>query len=331
MAHKVSLKIVALPFVFGLFATVAAAEPAGTATPEQIVDALNGVFGKHPGARAVHAKGVIVEGDFTPSPSAASLSAAPHFHGGAVPVTVRFSNFAGVPNIPDNDPLASPHGMAVKFHLAGGDETNIVAHSFNGFPVANSDDFRDLLIALGTSGKDAPKPTPLDTFLGGHPIAKAFLEAPKPPPVSFASLPYYGVNAFKFTNAKGESVYIRYQILPLEGAKSLSKEDAEKAAPDYLVSEIVPHVEKTPAKFKLVAQVAEKGDKIDDPSIAWPDSRKLVELGVIEIKKGVADQAAASKANVFMPGVLTKGIEAADPMIEMRDNAYAVSFSRRSE
>lgn len=330
MAHKVSFPFLALPLVFGLSGAVAAAETAAKATPEQMVDALNGVFGKHPGARAVHAKGVILKGEFTPSPAAASLSVAPHFQGGAVPVTVRFSDFAGIPDIPDANPLASPHGIAVKFHLQGGGETNIVAHSFNGFPAANSDEFRELLTALAASGKDAPKPTPLETFLGGHPNAKAFLEAPKPPPVSFANLPYYGVNAFKFTNAKGESTFVRYQLLPLEGAKYLSKEDADKAAPGYLVAEIVPHAEKTPVKFKLVAQVAEQGDKIDDPSAVWPDNRKLVDLGIITIDKAVTD-AAVDKATVFLPGALTKGIEAADPMIAMRDNAYAVSFSRRGE
>src|SRR5262245_41071947 len=34
---------------------------------EQIVDALNAVFGIHPGYRAVHAKGVVCEGTFTPT------------------------------------------------------------------------------------------------------------------------------------------------------------------------------------------------------------------------------------------------------------------------
>jgi catalase len=27
----------------------------------------------------------------------------------------------------------------------------------------------------------------------------------------------------------------------------------------------------------------EPGDKIDDPSVTWPDTRKIVEIGVIEI------------------------------------------------
>lgn len=325
------LKKLAVPIAFSVWVTVAAAGPANEATPEQLVDALNGVFGKHPGARAVHAKGILLQGEFKPSPAAASLSIAPHFQGTAIPVVVRFSNFAGIPDLPDTHPLASPHGVAVKFRIPGGQETDIVAHSFNGFPVANSDDFRDLLVALAASGNDAPKPTPLDNFLNSHAAAKVFLETPKPPPVSYASLPYYGVNAFKFTNAEGESVYGRYQIIPVEGTKNLTKEEADKAGPNYLSEEIRAHVEKAPAKFRLVAQIAEKGDKIDDPSVAWPDSRKLVELGVIEVNKSVTDAAALDKATVFFPGALTKGIEAADPMIEVRNASYAVSFSRRNQ
>ena len=45
---------------------------------EQIVDTMNAIFGKHPGYRAAHAKGIVCEGEFTPAPTAAGLSRAPH-------------------------------------------------------------------------------------------------------------------------------------------------------------------------------------------------------------------------------------------------------------
>src|SRR5438552_12007742 len=84
---------------------------------EHLVDALNTIFGIHPGYRAVHAKGIVCEGTFTPASAAASLSRAAHFQRDSVPVTVRFSNFAGVPTIPDGDPNASPRGLGINFHL----------------------------------------------------------------------------------------------------------------------------------------------------------------------------------------------------------------------
>ncbi len=131
----------------------------------KLVDALNALFGVHPGFRATHAKGVICEGTFTPNAAAASLCRAPHLAGGTTPVTVRFSDFTGIPNIPDTDPNASPRGMGIKFHVAGGPDTDIVAHSFNGFPVGTAEEFLDFLEALGKSGPDAPKPTPIEVFL----------------------------------------------------------------------------------------------------------------------------------------------------------------------
>lgn len=302
---------------------------ADEASPDAVVDALNGVFGVHPGARAVHAKGTVLTGTFTASPAAAELSTAPHLQTGAtVPVTVRFSNFAGIPSIADNDGLASPRGMAIKFKLPDGSESDIVAHSFNGFPVATTSEFRELLVALGTSKPDTPKPTPLDKFLGSHPIAKAFLTAAKPNPVSYASLPFYGVNAFKFTNKDGKATFVRYQIVPAGGEHYLSDADAKAAPASYLSDEIKKRVAGGPVTFDLVAQIADAGDKVDDPSIAWPADRKTVSLGTISIAASVGDDAANSQL-VFMPNAVPTGIEPADPMIADRAAAYAVSFARR--
>ncbi len=304
--------------------------PAQKSTPVQLVDALNGVFGKHPDARAVHAKGIVLEGTFTPSASAPAVSKAPHFQT-TVPVVVRFSNFAGIPDISDDHPLASPRGMAIKFKLPDGSDTDIVAHSFNGFPSATADDFRDLLIALGTSGPNTPKPTPLDVYLGSHPVAKAFLTAHKPYPRSYASLPYFGVNTFRFIDSKGIVTYGRYRILPVGGAHYLADADAAKKAPDYLQSEIRQRVSHAPVRFRLVLQIAQAGDKLDDPSVAWSSAHRTVELGTISITKAVADNQVAQRSLLFLPNALPAGIEVEDPMINARSAAYPVSFARRQQ
>lgn len=296
--------------------------------PEQSVDAFNSVFGVHPGARANHAKGVVLEGTFTPSASAASVSKAAHFQKRKkpIPVTVRFSEGSGLPTVSDTDDM--PRGMAVKFALSDGSKTDIVVLSVNGFPARTAEEFRDFLLAIAASGPDAPKPTAFDKFLDSHPSAKAFVEIPKPPPVSFATLPYFGINAFKFTNAKGVVTFGRYQLRPEAGTKFLGKDEASKAGPDYLVDEIIERVGHGPAKFKLMLQVAEASDKADDPSITWPDSRKTVELGTIAITKTTKESHTADKL-LFLPGALVPGIEAADPMIGVRTSAYPISFVRR--
>jgi catalase len=331
VANQVVLKQVAVKRVVACILmaglAVSATAMAADVTAVEHVDALNKVFGQHPGARAIHAKGTVLEGTFEPAARAKSISMAAHFQQ-AVPVTVRFSNFPGIPDIPDNHPLASPRGFAIKFTLPDGSATDIVSHSFNGFPTPTSNDFHDLIVALGASGPDAAKPTALDKYLTSHPVAKTFLTQQKPAPVSFATLPYYGVNTFKFINAKSEVTFGRYQFLPVAGEHLLDPKAAEKAAANYLTTEIRQRVQAAPIKFKMVLQIAERSDKLDDPSIAWPASRRIVELGTLTITKADLNPD-AEKPLLFLPGALTAGIEASDPMVKVRTDAYAVSFGRR--
>ena len=298
---------------------------------EQLVDALNGVFGVHPGLRSNHPKGVVLEGSFTPSASAASVSKAAHLQKkkAPVPVIVRFSAGSGQPTVPDTN--AMPRGMAVKFSLPDGTKTDLVVLSVKQFPAATAKEFRDFLLAVGASGPDAPKPTPIETFLSSHPAAKQFVESPKPAPVSYATLPYFGINSFKFTNAKGDTLFGRYRLQPQAGEHFLTEQQLGTMGPDYLSAEIRERLRRGPAKFTLLLQVAGKDDKIDDPTVAWPDSRKTIELGTIAITKAVADSEGAEKKLLFMPGALVPGIEAADPMIAARSAAYIVSLSRRAQ
>src|SRR5262249_29330408 len=131
-----------------LFAQGARADDEPKGVPEQIVDAMNAIFGRHPGFRSAHAKGVVCEGEFQPAASASGLSKAPHLQGQPVKATVRFSDSTGLPDIPDGATGASPHGMAVRFHLPGGGSTDIVSNAFNGFAVANGEDFLAFLRAV---------------------------------------------------------------------------------------------------------------------------------------------------------------------------------------
>jgi len=307
------------------------ASVAPTPLPIALVDAFNKLSdGQHKGFRANHAKGVMLEGSFTPSPDAATFSKAPHF-AKTVPIVVRFSDATGVPTLPDADPNASPHGIAIRFKLPDGTYTDIVSISANAFPVATPEEFLAFLQAAGASGPTTPAPKPIETFLGTHPAAVKFVTTPRPPPVSFATLAFYGVNAFKFTNARGVSHYARYQIIPVAGERALSDADAKQAAPDYLMDELPARLAAAPVKFRLFAQVAEEGDPLDDATAVWPAERKRVLLGTLSITKMLPDQMAAQKAIMFSPLNLEPGIEpSADPILLARPSAYGVSFSRRS-
>ena len=314
-------------------AVLAFASPAVAADDQpieiQIVDAMNKLFGTHPGFRANHAKGVVVEGSFTPSPGAAALSKAALFDGRAIPVTVRFSNSTGIPNVPDGSAAAIPHGMALKFHLPDGSDTDMVLNALKFFPVSTGADFRDLQLALAASPADAAKPTKFDEFVASHPtVPAAFASASTP--ASFAEQEYYGIDAFVFVDAAGKRQAVRYQMLP-ERTIHLAAADAAKMAPDFLMDELPERLKRGPVTFHLKAQLAAPGDPTTDPTKPWPEDRKVVELGKLTIDKAVADSAEVQKTLLFLPGLLTDGIEPSDdPLIDVRNGAYAESFSRRN-
>ncbi len=295
----------------------------------QIVDALNKAFGVHPGFRANHAKGLVVEGSFKASPEAATLSRAALFSGSTIPLTARFSDATGVPNIPDGNPNANPHGIAMKFHLPDGSETDIVINALKFFPVASGADFRDLQLAVAASPPDAPKPTKLDQFIAAHPAVAAATATVKTPD-SFADEDYYGINAFVFVNKGGERQAFRYHLVP-ERSVHLEAAEAATKAPDFLIGELPQRLKSGPVTFHLEAQLAAPGDPTNDATKPWPDDRKAVDLGVVTIVKAAANSLEAQKPLLFLPGALTDGIEESDdPLIDVRDGAYAVSFSRRN-
>jgi catalase len=286
--------------------------------------------GVHPGYRPAHAKGILLSGTFTPSKDAADLTRAPHIQQSSTPVLVRLSDFAGVPNIPDNDRNASPRGCAIRFQLGEHVHTDIVAHSVDMFPARTAEDFIAFLNALIATDFKGPHPNAIEQFLGTHPAALAFVQAPKPFPTSFARESFFAVSAFKFSNSQGLGKFGRYRILPAAGNEYLT--DAQVAAkdPNYLFDELKSRIAKEPVKFNIVLQLANDGDTVDDATVRWPEDRPQVAFGEIILTALVPDDAAQQQQIIFDPIPRVDGIEASeDPLFEPRANVYLMSGRRR--
>jgi catalase len=325
-----SLAISSLVFAI-LSSTVSAGEITHKSVVEQIVDAQTTLAkGPYKGLRVNHNKGIVVTGSFTPSASAASITKAAHLQNTPSKVTVRFSNAGGVPTIEDTNPNANPRGIAIRFELPDGAITDIVSLSINAFPVSTPEAFLEFLNARIATKPDSPKPTPVEKMIAATPSLQKFIAIPKPFPVSFATHNYFGINAFEFTNSQGEKNYVRYQILPINGQELLTADEVAKATPNYLFEELPKRLKKGEAKFRLLAQIAAKDDVVNDPTVIWPNDRKLIELGVISLEAPVADNVAAEKALAFNPLILLDGIAPSeDPVLLARPGAYAVSVSRK--
>lgn len=299
-----------------------------------LLDALYATFGRHPGFRVAHAKGILIKGTFTATPEAQKVSRAAHLQGKTVPVLMRFSNFSGLPGTRDGDPMASPHGLAIRFFITDTQYTDIVAHSFDGFPVATPEEFLVFLQGIASSVATPTNPQPLDNFLSTHPRAKAFLDTLKPAPASYAGIEYFGVNALSFSNARNESVMGRYRIEPLKKGSLLDDAQAQAMPDNYLRDELTRRLKKGPVKMRLMLQLATKGDAVDDGSIPWSRNNPEIELGVFTLNSVVSQskQACAQQRADFNPGRLTDGIApGSDPMIEARQKIYEKALQRRQQ
>ena len=161
---------------------------------------------------------------------------------------------------------------------------DLVTHSFNGFPAANAAEFGTFLKAVAASGPGAAKPTPIEKYLQTHPNAVPFVTQQNPPPESFATTTYFGVNAFAFVDASGKKTILRYRFVPQAGEKYLDAATAASKGPNYLMEEIKGRVAKAPVMFDWFAQIAQPNDKADDPSTPWPEDRELVKLGTLRLQ-----------------------------------------------
>lgn len=295
----------------------------------EVLDQLAG--GVHAGFRPVHAKGTMYAGTFTPSPDAVGLTRAPHATRPSTPVTVRLSLAAGIPTVADNDPTdASPQAIAIRFHLADHVHTDIIAHSVNGFPVRTGEEFLEFIRAAAASGPGGPTPPPIVAFLGAHPAAKAFVEAAKPIPSSFARQEYFAVTAFKFTNAAGKSRFGRFHIQPEAGTEFLTAEQAAKKTTDFLAAELSERLSRGPAKFRVMVQLAESGDNVTDSTAIWPEDRPQVEFGTVAIEERVDELAPERRKMIFDPVPRVDGIDSAgDPLTAVRSDIYLLSGRRR--
>jgi catalase len=297
-----------------------------------LVQQFDAIFGLHPGLRPAHAKGVLLTGTFSPSPEAASLTRAPHASRESTPVTVRFSDSTGLPMIPDNDPNANPRGLAIRFHLADRVHTDIIAHSTDGFPTRTGQEFLEFLRAAAASDPSKPSPSPIKVFLGTHPAALAFVQAPKPSPASFAKEAYFGVTALRFINRLGVARYGRYRISPESGIEHLDEAAAKGKDANYLFDELGHRVAAGPIRLQIGVQIAGEHDIVDDATVHWPDERPLIPFGAVTLTVQAQDNEPQQKHIIFDPIPRVDGIEPSDdPLLELRAAIYLLSGRRRRQ
>jgi catalase len=297
-------------------------------TPEQAIEAVHEQSGYHPGCRALHAKGLLVRGSFTANAGSASLSRAAHLNGDTVPALVRFSNGAGSPRQADNKP--GVRGMAVKLSLPGGSTTDISSQTARLFTSSTPEGFVDLMRALKPGA------------LVGYRLARYALRYPEilrglpqnavtaRVPVSYATVGYHALHAFRWISADGGSRFVRYHWIPTVGEQFLSFPAARSKGADFLTAELSTRLTAGPIRFDLEVQIAGPDDSTIDPSAPWA-STQTATVGTLEITRLDTEREHDGDIVVFDPMRVTDGIEPSDdPVLHFRSYAYSVSVKDRS-
>jgi catalase len=291
--------------------------------PEVAVDRINAVYGRHPRARALHAKGHFYIGTFTPTAAAGSLCAALHFQE-SVPVWVRWSNGGGHPGVGDRAP--DVRGMAVSFRLPDGTATDLLGQTAPRFPVRTVEDFLDLV--------EHSKPHQVPGFLRRHRDAiGAILANAKAKaiiaPFSYAEATFYPVHAYQWTAPDGTQRWVRYVLEPL--ASKDERPTAKISGKNRLGDEMEARLAERPVRFRLSVTVAASGDDPHDPMSVWKGERVL-DAGTIEVTATDPSKETDGGIVVFDPTRVVPGIALSnDPILRYRAAAYSESAARRSQ
>lgn len=308
-----------------------AGAPAATVDPTTMVNQFEATFGKFEGYRRSGAKGICATGEFTGSADGRALSSASAFGGQKIPVIVRFSVGGANPKVGDNG--KGQRNMALQFDLPGGEiwqHGNINAPVFG---AANPQQFLGRLASLQPDpATKAADPAKVKAFADANPevLIQGRYFASQPVPASFASINYWGVHGFIFTNAAGQKTAGKWVFEPVGGVQGLSDDEARAKGASFLFDDLRQRVAAGQVAFNFNLEVAQPGDRLDNATVPLPEGRRKVTLGQLKVTSVSADAAGPCLTINFDPNRMPKGVEGAgDPMLAARTAPYVLGLGRR--
>jgi catalase len=295
-------------------------------TPDKLVDALTPPNVDPLGHRRNHAKGICFTGMFESNGAGAALSQAQVFARGQYPALGRLNVATPDPNAPDA--TVRVRGIGLQISTPDGQEWRTAMIDAPIFAAATPEAFYALLLASASKDPDAMK-----TYAGAHPEIAAFGAWAKSAPWfgSYAEERFNGLNSFIFTDSSGADHAVRWSILPSVQPVPVAPDELAKRGPDFLEQEITERVHSGPVRWTMTVTVANPGDPTADPTKAWPEDRRTVEVGTLTVQQIEAEPDGPCRDINFDPTVLPVGIRTSDdPFPAARSSAYAKSYDRRT-
>ena len=323
-----SLALIAIVVACG---AAAFAYTAGWLTPqrltsEKLVEAFAPPGGPSLGHRRNHAKGICFTGVFESNGNGSTLSQAQVFARGQYPALGRFN--LGTANADAADATVRVRGIGLRISTPDGQEWRTAMINAPVFTVSTPRAFYELLLAAGSKDPNAMK-----AFAAANPEFAGFAAwAQKGAWTgSYAEERFNGLNAFVFVDNAGAKQAVRWSLLPAAQPVPVSPEDLAKRGPNFLEQEITERVGSAPQRWSMVVTVANRDDPTADPTKAWPEDRRTVEVGTLIVQKIEAEAHGPCRDINFDPTVLPTGIRVSDdPFPAARSAAYAKSYDLRT-
>lgn len=287
--------------------------------------------------RVVHARGAGAYGEFVAVADMSAYTKANFLNqaGKKTPVFVRFSTVIHGNGSPET--LRDPRGFATKFYTEEGNY-DIVGNNLPVFFIRDAVKFPDMVHSL--------KPSPITNRQDPNRYFDFFSNLPESThmitrlysdygiPANYRQMNGSSVHAFKWVNAKGEVVYVKYSWKTKQGEKNLTADEASKIqATDFqhATADLYDNIKKGNfPQWDLYVQIIKAADfdKYDfhplDATKTWPeDLVKPMLVGTMTLNKVPDNYFEHVEQAAFAPGSLVPGIEASeDKLLQGRLFSY---------
>ena len=294
--------------------------------------------------RVVHARGAGAKGEFVVTHDVAGLTKAAFLAkvGEKTPVFARFSTVV----LPKGsaDAARDVRGFSVKFYTTEGNY-DFVGNDIPVFFIRDAIKFADLIHALKPSPvTNVQEPERFFDFFSSMPESThmlTWLFSDQGTPAGFRQMDGFGVNTFKWVNARDEVVYIKYKWRSLQGVKNNTDAESkiiagqEPAAHTKDLYEAIGNGNYP--SWELMVQVVKPEDlrKFDfdplDDTKLWPESIVPFQpVGKMTLNAVPDNFFESTESVAYNVGAYVPGIEPSeDKMLQGRNFSYSDSQRHR--
>jgi len=288
--------------------------------------------------RVVHAKGAGAHGFFQVYKSMAKYTCAKFLQDPKkkTPVLVRFSTVVGSKGSADT--LRDPRGFAVKFYTEDGNY-DLVGNNLPVFFIRDAIKFPDMVHAFKPApNTNIPDDNRFWDFISLHPESThmiTWLFSDRGTVKSLRKMEGFGVNTYKWVNAEGKAVYVKYHWKPKAGIETIDRHEATRLAgedPDIATRDLYETIAsgKT-VEYEMHVQIMEIADELKqdydplDVTKTWPEDKfPLMAVGKMVLDRNPENFFAEIEQAAFCPASIVPGVDfSADKLLQGRIFSYA--------